>query len=102
MNYQNVVSAQLDEGTAKKLEGYCTRKALYRAGVVRDSVVEHLDRLLKEEQMQTLNGLQSDIEKLSEINDDVQVQELIQEIRKLLGSISPSTPGQALPQQTTS
>ncbi len=95
MNYQNVVSAQLDEATAKKLEGYCNRKGLYTAGVVRDSVVEHLDRLLKEEQMGTLNELRSALEKLSEINDDAQVRELVDYTRKVLGSLSPSAPGQA-------
>jgi hypothetical protein len=98
LNYQNVVSAQLDEATAKKLEAYCVRKGLYTAGVVRDSVVEHLDRLLKEEQMDTLNELQSALEKLSGISENTQVLELVVETRKVLGSLSPSAPVQAPPQ----
>jgi predicted DNA-binding protein len=92
LNWQSVVSTQLDPESYKRLEAYCSRNQLYKAGIVREAILDYLGRKLKEEELDRLKELQGTLDKLLQINpnDHPEVQELLRETQKVLASLSGS------------
>jgi predicted DNA-binding protein len=97
VNWQGVVSTQLDQESYKRLDSYCSRNNLYKAAVVREAILDHLGRKLKEEELEGLKDLKLIFEKLSSISpqDHPQVQELLQETQKVITSLSGTTEAEA-------